>query len=143
MPTDPFTANPFIDMLRKFGDNLQVPKVDLDQMLEAHRKNIEALTQSASAVAEGAQAMAQKQREVVEAGLREASGLAQELKEHGDENLARQTEFAKKMFDIAVRGAQDTAQLTRMSTGDAVKILQDRMREGLEEIRRQAGAKPR
>jgi phasin family protein len=143
MPTDPFTANPFIDMLRKFGDNLEVPKVDLDQMLEAHRKNIEALTQSASAVAEGTRAIAQKQREIVEAGLREASALAQELKEPGDVNLARQTEFAKKAFDIAVRGAQDTAQLTRMSTGDAVKILQDRMREGLEEIRRQPGAKPR
>jgi phasin family protein len=143
MTTDPFTANPFIDMLRKFGDNLQVPKVDLDQMLEAHRKNVEALTQSASAVAEGAQAMAQKQREVVEAGLREASALAQELKAHGDQNLSRQTEFAKKVFDIAVRGAQDTAQLTSMSTGDAVRILQDRMREGLDEIRGQAGAKPR
>jgi phasin family protein len=139
MTTDPFTAaNPFIDMLRQFGDNLQVPKVDLDQMVEAHRKNIEALTQSATAAAEGAQAMAQKQREVVEAGLRVASRLAQELRTHGDQNLARQTEFAKKVFDIAVRGAQDTAQLTRMSTGDAVKILQDRMREGLEEIRRQA-----
>jgi phasin family protein len=137
MTTDPFAANPFIDMLRKFGDNLQVPRVDLDQMVEAHRKNIEALTQSATAAAEGAQAMAQKQREVVEAGLREASTLAQELKTHGDQNLARQTEFAKKVFDIAVRGAQDTAQLTRMSTGDAVKILQDRMREGLEEIRSQ------
>jgi phasin family protein len=137
----PFTGNPFIDMMRTFGDNLQVPKADLDQMIEAHRKNVEALMQSASAVAEGAQAMAQKQREIVEAGLREASTLAQEIKTHGDQNLARQTEFAKKVFDIAVRGAQDTAQLTSMSTGDAVKILQDRMREGLEEIREQA--KPR
>ena len=136
MTTDPFSAaNPFIDMMRRFGDNLQVPKVDLDQILEAHRRNIEALTQSATAMAEGAQAMAQKQREVVEAGLREASALAQELKTRGDQNLAQQTEFAKKVFDIAVQGAQDTAQLTRMSTGDAVKILQDRMREGFEEIR--------
>lgn len=144
MTTDPFSAaNPFIDMLRRFGDHLQVPKVDLDQMLEAHRRNIEALTQSVEAVTEGAQAMAQKQREVVEAGLREASALAQELKTQGDQNLARQTEFAKKAFDIAVKGAQDTAQLTRMSTGDAVKILQDRMREGLEEIRSRTGAKPR
>lgn len=140
MTTNPFIdANPFIDMLRKFGTDLQVPKLDLDQMIEAQRKNIEALTQSAAAVAEGAQALAQKQRELVEAGLQEASGLAQELKAHGDQNLARQTEFAKKVFDIAVRGAQETAQLTRMSTGDAVKILQDRMREGLEEIRSQAG----
>jgi phasin family protein len=131
----------FIDMMRKFGDQLQVPKLDLDQMIETHRKNLEALAQSASTVAEGAQAMAQKQREIVEAGLREASALAQELKASSDLNLARQTEFAKKVFDIAVQGAQETAQLTRVSTGDAVKILQDRMRAGLEEIRGQG--KPR
>jgi phasin family protein len=134
-------AQDFIDMMRKFGDQLQVPKLDLDQMIETHRKNLEALASSASAVTEGAQAMAQKQREIVEAGLREAQALAQELKAPSDLNLARQTEFAKKVFDIAVQGAQETAQLTRMSTGDAVKILQDRMREGLEEIRGQASAK--
>jgi phasin family protein len=137
------TTNPFFDMFRKFGSDLQVPQFDLDKMIEAHRRNIESLTASATAMAEGAQAMAQKQREVVEAGLREATALAQEIKSHGDQNLARQKEFAQKAFDIAVRGAQDTVQLTRLSTGDAVKILQDRMREGLEEIRGQSGAKPR
>jgi phasin family protein len=88
-------------------------------------------------MAEGAQAMAQMQREIVEASLREASALAQQIKSQGDQSVARQTEFAKKVFDITVQGAQDAAQLTRMSTGDAVKILQDRMREGLEEIRSQ------
>jgi phasin family protein len=127
-------TNPFIDMLRKFGADLQMPQFDLDRMIEVHRKNIEALTSSATAMAEGAQAMAQKQREVMEAGLREASALAQELRTHGDQNIARQTEFAKKVFDIAVQGAQETTQFTRMSTGDAVKILQDRMRESYEEI---------
>jgi phasin family protein len=134
-------TNPFVDLFRKFGADLQVPQFDLDKMIEAHRKNIEALTSSVAAMAECAQAMAQKQREVFEAGLREASALAQEIKAHGDQNLARQTEFAKKVFDIAVQGAQDTAQLTRLSTGDAVKILQDRMRESFEEIRGQGGAK--
>jgi phasin family protein len=131
----------FIDMMRRFGDQLQLPKFDMDQMIEIHRKNLEAMAQSAAAVAEGTQAMAQKQREIVEAGLREASTMAQEFKAQNDQNLARQTEFAKKVFDIAIQGAQETAQLTRMSTGDAVKILQDRMREGLEEIRGQSGAK--
>jgi phasin family protein len=136
-------TNPFFDMFRKFGSDLQVPQFDLDKMIEAHRRNIEALTSSATAMAEGAQAMAQKQREVFEASLREAAALVQEIRSHGDQNLVRQTEFAKKAFDIAVRGAQDTVQLTRLSTGDAVKILQDRMREGLEEIRGQGDAKPR
>jgi phasin family protein len=133
-------AQDFIEMMRKFGEQLQLPKLDMDQMIETHRKNLEALTASATAVAGGAQIVAQKQREIVEAGLRDASTLAQEFKAHSDQNLAWQKEFAKKVFDIAVQGAQETAQLTRMSTGDAVKILQDRMREGLEEIR---GQKPR
>jgi phasin family protein len=135
MTTDPFSTNPFIDMMRKFGTDLQVPKLDLDQMVESHRKNIEALSSSVTAMTEGAQVMAQKQREVVEASLREASALAQEFTAHSDQNLARQTAFTKKVFDIAVQGARDTAQLNRMSTADAVKVLQDRMREGLEEIR--------
>lgn len=139
MTTDPFSINPFISMLRKFGTDLHVPKFDLDQMVESHRKNIEALSSSVSTMTEGAQAMAQKQREVLEASLREASTLAQEFKAQSDQNLARQTAFAKKVFDIAVQGAQDTAQLTRMSTADAVKVLQDRMRESFEEIRKDGG----
>jgi phasin family protein len=128
-------TNDFIEMMRKFGYQLQVPTFDLDRMIEAHRKNLEALAQSASVAAESAQIMAQRQREIVDAGFREAQAMAQQLKSHNDLVLARQTEFAKKMFDIAIQGAQETAQLTRRSTGDAVKILQDRMRESAEEIR--------
>ncbi len=56
--------------------------------------------------AQGAQTVAQKQREVMEAGLREAATLAREYKPLGKvhENLALQTEFARKVFDIAVEG---------------------------------------
>jgi phasin family protein len=128
-------TNPFLDTLRKFGTDLQVPQFDLEGVIEAHRKNIEALTASTTAMTEGVQAMAQKQREIVEASWREASALVQDVRAHGDRCVARQTEFAKKVFDIAVQGAQDAARLTRLSTADAVNILQDRMREGLEEIR--------
>ena len=86
MATFPFNdPNSFLDMMRKFGTDLKVPKFDLDQMVEAHRKNIEALTASMAAMTEG---------------------------------------------------AQDTAQLTRVSAGEAVKILQERMRQGLEEVRK-------
>jgi hypothetical protein len=55
-------------------------------------------------------------------------------------DLARQMVRAKKVFDIAVQVAQETAQMTCMSTGDAVRILRAGMREGLEEIRGKGGA---
>ncbi|TWB96260.1 phasin family protein [Bradyrhizobium macuxiense] len=127
----------YIDMLRKFGGDLGLPKLNVDELLQAQKKNLEALGKSARVAAEGAQSVAQKQREVLEAGLREASTLAREYKPLGKvhENLALQTEFARKMFDIAVKGAQDSASTARQSTSDAVKIIQDRMKESFEEFR--------
>ncbi|MCC8966088.1 TIGR01841 family phasin [Bradyrhizobium sp. Pear76] len=127
----------YIDMLRKFGSDLGLPKLNVDELLQTQKKNLEALGQSAKVAAQGAQSVAQKQREVLEAGLREASTLAREYKPLGKvhENLALQTEFARKVFDIAVKGAQDSASTARQSTTDAVKIIQDRMKENFEEFR--------
>jgi phasin family protein len=124
-------------MLRKFGSDLGLPKVDVDMLIEGHKKNIDALSQSATVTAQGAQSMAQKQREIFEAGLQEATKLARGYQPLGklEDNLALQTEFAKKVFEIAVKGAQDSATTARQSTGEAVKIIQDRLKESFDEIR--------
>ena len=127
----------YVDMLRKFGSDLGLPKVDVDKLIESHKKNIDALSQSATVAAQGAQSVAQKQREIFEAGLQEATKLARGYQPLGkvQDNLALQTEFAKKVFEIAVKGAQDTATTARQSTGEAVKIIQDRLKESFDEIR--------
>src|SRR5258705_11966543 len=54
----------YIEMLRKFGSDLGLPKLDVDKLIEAQKKNIDALSESARAAAQGAQSVAQKQREV-------------------------------------------------------------------------------
>jgi phasin family protein len=132
----------YIDMLRKFGNDLGLPKLNVDELVQAQKKNLEALGQSAKVAAQGAQSVAQKQREVLEAGLREAATLAREYKPFGKihENLALQTEFARKVFEISVKGAQDSASTARQSTTEAVKIIQDRVKESFDEIR--ASARP-
>src|SRR5438876_11101682 len=120
----------YIEMLRKFGSDLGLPKLDVDKLIEAQKKNIDALSESAKVAAQGAQSVAQKQREVLEAGLREATTLAREYKPLGKihENVALQTEFARKVFEIAVQGAQESASTARQSTTEAVKIIQDRVK---------------
>jgi phasin family protein len=130
-------AESYLETFRKFGSDLGIPKFDLDKVIESHRKNVEALVQSASAASAGAQSMAQKQRETFEAALREASTLAKTVKPMGDPaaNLTAQNEFAKKVFEIAMQGAKETAETGRQSTTDAFKIVQDRMKESFEEFR--------
>ena len=127
----------YIDMLRNFAGGLGLPKLDVDKLIETHRKNIDALGRSAETAAAGAQAVAKRQRETLEAGLREASTLAREFRPLGDakENLTRQTEFARKVFDITVEGARDSAQTATQSTGDSVKIVSERLKETFEEVR--------
>jgi phasin family protein len=131
----------YIEMLRKFGNDLGLPKLNVDELLQGQRKNLEALGQSAKVAAQGAQSVAQKQREVLEAGLQEAATLAREFKPLGKvhENIALQTEFARKMFELAVKGTQDSTSTVRQSTADAVKIIQDRMKESFEEFRASVG----
>jgi phasin family protein len=127
----------YIEMMRSFAGNLGLPQVDVEKLIETNRKNIEALAASAKVTAGGAQSVAQKQREVLEAGLREASALARAYQPMGNaqEILARQTDFVKKVFDIAVQGTRDSAELSRQSTSEAVKIIQERMKASLEEFR--------
>jgi phasin family protein len=134
-------SNSYLDMFRKFGSDLGLPKLDVEKLLEAQKKNLDALGRSAKVAAQGAQSVAQKQREVLEAGLQEATSLAREYKPLGkiQENLALQTEFAKKVFDIAVKGAQDSTATARQSTTEAVKIIQDRVKESFEEFRNSVG----
>jgi phasin family protein len=126
----------WLDMLKKFGSELGLPKVDVDQLIETHRKNLDALERSAQVAAEGAKSLADKQREIVETAFREAAAMARDFKPTGDpkEVLAKQTEFAKKAFDIAVQNTRDVAELATKTTSDATAIIRDRLRESLNEL---------
>jgi len=112
----------YMDMLRKFADGMGLPKLDVDKLIESQRKNLDALGQSAKVAAEGAQSVAQMVKAFQPLG-------------NPQETVAKQTELARKVFDVALHGAQETAQMARQSTSDAVKIIQDRLKESLEEFR--------
>ena len=120
----------YLDMLKNFGKNFGLPQVDVEKLIDANRKNLEALAELAKVAAGGAQSVAQKQREVFEAGLREAQALARGFQPLGSpqEILGKQTEFVRKVFDISVQGARDSAELSRQSTTEAAKIIQERMK---------------
>jgi phasin family protein len=126
----------WLDMLTKFGSDLNLPKVDVDKLIDMHRKNLDALEQSAQVASAGAKSIADKQREILETAFREAAAMARDFKPTGDpkEVLAKQTEFAKKAFDITVQNTRDVTQLATQTTTDATKIIRDRLREGLTEL---------
>jgi phasin family protein len=127
----------FLDQMKAFGARLGLPEVDVNKLIDVQLKNIDAMAQSAHVVGEGAKAMADKQRSIVEAAFRETSAMVRDFHPAGDPQaaLAKQKDFAKKAFELTVQNTRDIAELTKKTTTDATTIVQDRLRSSLTELR--------
>jgi len=88
-----------VDIVRQFGSDLGLPKVDVDKLVETHRKNFEALTQTALVASNGLKSVATKQKEMVESAFREALDMARNFKPSGDPQqiLAKQSEMSGRV----------------------------------------------
>lgn len=131
------TPQAMLDMFKKLGEDMKVPAVDMEKIVEHHRKNLEALAASGKAAAEGATAVAAKQKEIVETAVKDIQAAAESFKLPGSaqEMMAAQTEFAKRAMEAAVKNTRDMAELMQKSNAEAVRVIQDRMKESFEEIR--------
>ena len=131
----------YLDILSKFGAELGLPTVDVDRLLEAHKKNIEALANSASVISEGARSAAEKNREIFEAGIRELAATARDYRPLAAEaDLAeKRVEFAKKVFDAIAKNARDVNDIANQSTKEASRIFQDRLKTSIDDIKASVG----
>ena len=130
-------SDSFMDMFGKFGRDLKVPNVDVEAILAHHRKNLEALEKAARASAAGATSLLSRQREMLQDTLREVADVAQGYRAPGNpqELMAKQTEFARKSFEAALKNAGEVAELARKSGSESIDILRARIKEAMEEIR--------
>jgi phasin family protein len=121
------------DRFRQFGGELGLPKVEVEQLVEARRKDLDALEHTAQVAAEGARSLAEKQLEIVETAFHEAAALVRDFKPTGDpkEILAKQTEFAGKAFGSAVQNTREVTELANRTATDAAATIRDRLRESL------------
>jgi phasin family protein len=136
MAKKPETQSVF-DMFSQFGHDLKMPDVDVDAILNHHRKNLEALEKSAKASAAGASSVMSRQREMLQRTFQEITEMAQSYRAPGNpqELMTRQAEFARKSFEAAVKDAGEVSELVKKSSTDSIEILRARIRESMEEIR--------
>ena len=127
----------FIDMFARLGHDLKLSSMDIERVIEHHRKNLEALEKSARAASSGASAVMARQREMLQETLDEISGSVRNYRAPASarELVENQTEFARKSFETAVKNTGEVADLMRKSGSESLDILRQRIREGMAEIR--------
>ena len=130
--------NPFKDLdVTKIMGDMKFPVVGFDTLVEAQRKNIEALTAANQAAVQGMQAVAQRQAEILSQSMNEVSSIAQQLAGAGNpqEMTAKQAELVRKAFEQALANMRELAEMVSKSNTEAFAIINKRVTESLQELK--------
>ena len=134
-------SNPFLDMFQTFGKSLSLPGPDVNDLLDYHRKNLQALQAATQIGTSSAQAMMSKQRDVLEQTLADIAETVQSAGQGGEagQMATAPMDLAKKTFDATVQNATEMAEIVRQGNMDTFEVLKDRVMESVEEL---TGKKP-
>lgn len=124
------------DVTKVFGD-FRLPGLDVDAVVATQRKNFEALTQAHQLAVEGMRAFAQRQAEIAQQAVEEASALVREWAQPGapEERLAKNVEAAKQAFEKGLANARELNELTTKASSDVFSVIARRVSEGFDEMR--------
>lgn len=127
---------PFLD-IAKILEQLKVPGVDMSAILEARRKDIDALTQANRMAYENMQALARREAEILQQTMAEWQAAMTEMAgKNPAEMAAKGTELATRAFDRALVNMRELAEMTSKSQAQTYEVLNARFRENLEELRK-------
>lgn len=126
-----------LDMFAKVGRELQMPQVEIDRIIEHHRKNLEAFETSARAASTNASSIMARQREMLEEAARDFMQAAEKSRSAGNPQdlMQIQAEYARKSFESMVRNTGEMASLMRRSGDESLEALRERVSESIREIR--------
>jgi len=109
--------------------------LDVEALMAAQRKNLEALTQANQLAVQGFQEIAKRQVEFARGAMDEASTMVREWTETGtaEERLQKQAAFAKQAFERGVNGTREVVELAGKTQTEAFDVLNKRFAESVEE----------
>ena len=104
----------FTELFKNLGEQLKLPQVDVDKIMEHHQKNLDAMARVVAAVASGRRGRQQAARHL-RGGGQDVTEMAKGYKPGGSpqEIMAKQSEFAKKAIEAAIANTRDIAELVR------------------------------
>lgn len=126
----------FTELTRMMQD-YQVPGVDWQELMASQQKNIEALTKANQVLFEGAQAVIQREVEIMQKAMQEFAEASRDLMQEGDPQAQAQKrlELAQASFEAALRNMRELAELAGRSNREALETINKRAMESFDEIR--------
>lgn len=124
---------PLGDLGKALG-KLKLPGIDVAAIVEAQRKDMEALAEANRQAYEGIKALAERRNQM----LKEAFGKWQEAMKgaRGTELITKQAELARQGVQDAIANVRELAQMEAESRKQAWKVVQERFEENLANLKK-------
>ncbi|MGB7989874.1 MAG: TIGR01841 family phasin [Candidatus Methylophosphatis roskildensis] len=131
---------PLMDM-SKIMEQFKLPGVDMAALVEARRKDIEALMQVNNIALEGFQTMEQKQAEILKATMEELQATTQKMAAKPMESATHEGQMVQQTLEKAFAYMRELADLTRNSQTEALAVINKRVEKNVEELKNLVQAK--
>ncbi len=128
---------PDFDFSKLFAD-MKVPAMpDMEAVLAAHKRNLEALSEANRVALEGAQSVARRHMEIMQSTM---TGLTETLKgmsmtDKPADRAAKQAELLKQAYENAVSNTRELGDLIQKSNTEAMQKLNHRFSEAMTEMK--------
>lgn len=124
------------DVNKMLGD-FKVPGVDVEKIMDIHRKNLEAIVAVNKTVAEGLQEMARVQSEMLKESMSDIGNAVKELTSGStpEGRAARQAELAKAGLEKLVSNMKSVGEIAMKYNQDVVGTIQGRLTATVEEVK--------
>lgn len=129
-------SNPFADF-SKMLEQFKLPGVDMTSVMDARRKDIDAITEANRLAYEGMQALVQKQTEMLSKTMQELQVAASQMNASGDPSqvMAKQGAFVQQTFQKAFENMRELAEMAQKSQADALAAITKRAEQNVEEAK--------
>jgi len=134
-----FDPSKMMNEFNKAMTDLKVPAVDAAPLMEAQRKNMEALAAANKLALEGVQAVFKRQAEILQKTLDELQGNLKDVSDAGSpqDAVAKQADIVKAAFETALGNMRELAEMVSKSNTEAFDTVNKRFGESLEELKDQ------
>jgi phasin family protein len=140
MAFPPKSMADFGEFGKLFAD-MKLPALpDMEAFVSASKRNMETLTAANRVALEGAQAVARRHMEIVQQNMAELTEAMRAMSsvEAPQAKAAKQAELLKHSYERAVANMKEIGDLIQHSNAEAMKLLNDRFTEAMDEVKTMA-----
>jgi len=130
-------SKPDFDFSKLFADMKLPAMPDMEAVLAAHKRNLEALSEANRVALEGAQAVARRHMEIMQSTMTSLTDTMKGMSvtDKPADRAAKQAELLKQAYENAVSNTRELGDLIQKSNTEAMQKLNHRFSEAMTEMK--------